>query len=345
VPLQAETLVDIGHESLIRQWRRLAGWVDDESRSAAIYQRLAGTAQLWQAGDAGLWGNPDLARATQWRERQKPTVAWALRYGSEADFDQAMRFLEASEVEWQRTSERTRREEQDRITREARDATRKRFTWWVSALAGLALLAAGVALRQWYVADEEATAATAAREQAEKDATAARSALEGVQQLVKSQLLASTNPGEAAALRDQAQTQLAYAQRIVDPTPSAQVAPAAPSARVYMQIQDEQQRVPARRIAEDLRKESFAVPGIERLQTGPTKFTEVRFFRRNEQPQAEKIVGLLQKAGVADVVSKYVPGFEDSKRIRAQHFEVWFASSAFQGPPRSSVATSQPPPG
>ena len=32
-PLDKHTLLDLSHESLIRQWRRLAGWVADEAKS------------------------------------------------------------------------------------------------------------------------------------------------------------------------------------------------------------------------------------------------------------------------------------------------------------------------
>jgi hypothetical protein len=81
VPLEPTTVLDIGHESLIRQWKRMTRWVDDESGSAAIYRRLCETAKLWKAGKAALWGTPDLENALAWRSRAHPTVAWAQRYG------------------------------------------------------------------------------------------------------------------------------------------------------------------------------------------------------------------------------------------------------------------------
>jgi hypothetical protein len=94
VPLEPQTTIDISHESLIRGWRRLRQWVEEEAESAHIYQRLAETAALHAQGKAGLWRDPDLAVALAWRERQRPTAAWAARYN--AAWPQATAFLEAS---------------------------------------------------------------------------------------------------------------------------------------------------------------------------------------------------------------------------------------------------------
>jgi WD40 repeat protein len=95
-----ETLLDIGHESLIRQWCQLSDWVEKEGRSALMYQRLKQTAQLWKNGDAALWRNPDLERHLQWERVQQPSAAWAIRYGSAEEFGLAMEFLRASERTW-----------------------------------------------------------------------------------------------------------------------------------------------------------------------------------------------------------------------------------------------------
>ena len=92
--LQAQTVVDISHESLMRVWERLKTWADQEAQSAHTYSRLAETAVLHQAGHAGLWQDPDLQIALNWREESKPNKVWAMRYHPE--FDEAISFLEAS---------------------------------------------------------------------------------------------------------------------------------------------------------------------------------------------------------------------------------------------------------
>lgn len=94
VSLGPESLIDISHESLIRGWERLRQWVNEEARSAQIYRRLAETAALHQEGRAGLWHDPDLALALNWREENRPNVVWAQHY--HPDFDGAMAFLTSS---------------------------------------------------------------------------------------------------------------------------------------------------------------------------------------------------------------------------------------------------------
>jgi len=94
-PLTAETLIDISHESLIRQWQRMKLWVEQEAQSAEIYRRLEQTALLHQKKQAELYRGLELARAVDWKKREKPSAAWASRYGQE--FDRAMRFLATSE--------------------------------------------------------------------------------------------------------------------------------------------------------------------------------------------------------------------------------------------------------
>ena len=91
-----ETWLDLSHETLLRQWDRLRGWVDDEAASAETYTRLAHWAERWEAGQAGLWGTPDLDLALAWKDRVRPTDGWAERYGG--DFPLAMRFLDASQA-------------------------------------------------------------------------------------------------------------------------------------------------------------------------------------------------------------------------------------------------------
>ena len=96
-----DPLVDISHESLIRQWTTLAGWVDEEAESLRIYRRLAESAELHAAGKAALYKEADLQVALDWQGRQRPNAAWAAR--SRADFKQVMDFLRLS-VQKQKTN-------------------------------------------------------------------------------------------------------------------------------------------------------------------------------------------------------------------------------------------------
>ncbi|HEX6046148.1 MAG TPA: hypothetical protein VFZ22_16770 [Pyrinomonadaceae bacterium] len=134
VELQSKSLIDISHESLIRGWARLKGWVDEEARSARIYLRVAETAVLWSEGGAGLWRDPDLQVALAWREKSKPNETWARRYHPQ--FPLAMSFLDKSVAE--RDADARREEE-----RRKREIRRTRLTALVFAIGCLASVIAG----------------------------------------------------------------------------------------------------------------------------------------------------------------------------------------------------------
>ena len=87
-------LLDISHESLIRQWTTLAAWVDEEAESARVYRRLAESAKLHAGGKAGYYRDADLQVALDWQIQQQPNAEWAGRYHPE--FGPAMGFLKQS---------------------------------------------------------------------------------------------------------------------------------------------------------------------------------------------------------------------------------------------------------
>ncbi|HEX6625806.1 MAG TPA: hypothetical protein VF064_18965, partial [Pyrinomonadaceae bacterium] len=80
VELNAESLIDISHESLIRNWERLSKWVDEEAQSARAYRRLAETAILYREGKEPPLQDPALQLALDWRDKTKPHKAWADHY-------------------------------------------------------------------------------------------------------------------------------------------------------------------------------------------------------------------------------------------------------------------------
>lgn len=96
IELKETTLIDISHESLIRIWRKLQRWVNEEAESASIYRRLSETSTLFSRNEAGLWRDPDLHIALRWRARNDPNKTWAERYSS--NFDGAIDFLDKSKV-------------------------------------------------------------------------------------------------------------------------------------------------------------------------------------------------------------------------------------------------------
>ncbi|HWE35931.1 MAG TPA: hypothetical protein VG406_05105 [Isosphaeraceae bacterium] len=95
VPLDAETRLDISHESLIRQWNRMRRWVRDEARSAEDYRQLERSARRWKANERGTLDTLELENALAWWRKDNPTAAWARRYGG--DFELARHYLEVSD--------------------------------------------------------------------------------------------------------------------------------------------------------------------------------------------------------------------------------------------------------
>jgi hypothetical protein len=161
VALEGDSVIDISHESLIRQWGRLRTWVEGEAESRATYLRLCEAAQLHRVGKAGLWGEPDLTYARQWQEREAPNAAWAERYGP--GFDDAGAFLRESEAahaaeleqehrraEAERMANRPRRwpkAQRQRADEQAAARIRQRRLSW--ALCALLTLAVGAAFYGW----------------------------------------------------------------------------------------------------------------------------------------------------------------------------------------------------
>lgn len=94
IGINPETTIDISHESIMRVWIRLRKWVEEENQSAQLYLRLSKSAELYQEGKTGLWVNPELQLALQWKEHNKPNATWAMRY--DPAFDRAITFLNYS---------------------------------------------------------------------------------------------------------------------------------------------------------------------------------------------------------------------------------------------------------
>jgi WD40 repeat protein/energy-coupling factor transporter ATP-binding protein EcfA2 len=122
-PLRRESLVDISHESLIRNWKQLRKWVNREADAANAYRRLVETAQLNEVRQWGTLTDLEVAYLVRWRNENQPNLVWASRYHqaftkdqkstpttSEAQavvrnkkiFDDAMGFLDKSQDECRR---------------------------------------------------------------------------------------------------------------------------------------------------------------------------------------------------------------------------------------------------
>jgi hypothetical protein len=172
--LDADSVIDISHESLMRVWERLRTWTREEAQSAQLYRRLAETAALHEAGLASLWRERELQLAESWYEEEKPTAVWAERY--QPGFEAAIAFLKASkerrnkeiaekeenrrqQVEHEKTLALAK-EQQLRLAVERQSA--QRMKWFASVSTGLLVLSlvAGIAaFRQRSIAQKQETIA------------------------------------------------------------------------------------------------------------------------------------------------------------------------------------------
>ncbi len=92
-----DKVIDISHESLIRQWNTLSKWVDEEGESATNYLQLAEATKMYKQKKKDFLTGSELQLLLEWRETSKPSAAWANRY--KEGFEECMEYLDASEGE------------------------------------------------------------------------------------------------------------------------------------------------------------------------------------------------------------------------------------------------------
>jgi hypothetical protein len=166
-----DLLIDISHEALIRRWERLTRWVDEEAASKRVYLDLVHAVSRKKA----LLHDSDLQGAIEWRNRVKPSAAWAERYAP--GFAAAMAYIEESEQEHAR-------EVQQEVTRRQESERARRLKWLLVGCA-LVVLALGVvawsAYRSGRAAANESEIARKARDEAELQRRRAEGAFELIQ--------------------------------------------------------------------------------------------------------------------------------------------------------------------
>ena len=88
--LTSDWEADITHESLMRQWKKLSGWVAEEADDADDYRFYS----LNAARDASALTERSLESAVRWLSKGH-NATWAARYGG--DFEATVRYIQRSE--------------------------------------------------------------------------------------------------------------------------------------------------------------------------------------------------------------------------------------------------------
>jgi len=207
--LNKDSLIDISHESLIRNWQRLKQWVDEEAQSARMYRRLAESAVLHQEGKAALWRDPDLQLALEWSEQNQPNQAWAQRYHPQ--FEMATAFLKRSEgarnaeAEREETARRRELQQAQALAEEQRKAAQRlRLVLALLTVFLVAAIFAVFAFTQRQMAMQDATIAES--ERAKSDSLAkAFAALYGEADSLQQIAMASADSAQIARLEAEKQ--------------------------------------------------------------------------------------------------------------------------------------------
>ncbi|MEM7742891.1 MAG: hypothetical protein AAF409_04190 [Pseudomonadota bacterium] len=127
-PVISDTVIDISHESLIRQWSRMSAWVEAEARAARDWIRLESYQRRYAQGLEELLSGRALATLSNWWQDEAPRPEWAARYirideetragfrGAEDErtqveqrFQEVAAYLKDSEAEEEREKDRKRR--------------------------------------------------------------------------------------------------------------------------------------------------------------------------------------------------------------------------------------------
>ncbi len=148
-----DKIIDISHESLIRQWNTLSQWVEEEAKSVANYTQLAVAAKLYKLKRRDFLQGTELQIALEWKEAFQPSAVWANRYRQ--GFNEAMEYLNKSKaIRDKEEAERIRKEieENERKKkeeeREKQDKARKRKILVLSIIMVILLGLAGFSLWQ-----------------------------------------------------------------------------------------------------------------------------------------------------------------------------------------------------
>ena len=130
--LSEGSVVDLSHEALMRQWKRLSRWVAAEFRRSTDYRRWAERAIESAGQRGGLLEGAALARAMEWLTADarsgegvwKPEAAWAARYALSDDpqeFAQTVAFIQESAAQARKKLD----EERHRAERERQQAVER----------------------------------------------------------------------------------------------------------------------------------------------------------------------------------------------------------------------------
>lgn len=320
--IDADSVIDISHESLMRVWMRLRQWGDEEAQSARVLRRIAKTAELHAAGQANLLRNPELQLAIDWRCRQRPTPAWASRY--HPALDAALDLIDCSQARFEfEQAEAARRQAEETELKAQVERTRRQRKLILATTVAALLVASGFGYLYQKAVDAQRIAQQERIEARASEARALAAKAEAEEALIRARRWADQ--------RDAVQNQLDAALAAAPPMlgPFTALTPQQPV--VYLQTPAGQSRDAAVALQNRLLSAGYKAPGIEGVQAAPRRF-ELRYFHDDDKPGAQRLGEQIREWEFPAIQVVRTPGFET--RSPKQQYEIWFpASTGVSSPP------------
>jgi hypothetical protein len=290
--LGEDSVIDIAHEALIRQWTRLRGWVEHEADVESRVERLEAVAAEWDQGQRRL--NSLLYRGSV----LKAAEHWKLKFRAGGP---AIPFLEAS---------------------------RRAEIWsevWRNGLLVLApislccVIALGVVMHANSDNERERRAAKAAEQ-------AARAAELEQRKIADEYAAAVRELKRQIDYQDSLKTlAVAAAQNPQSPTP-APIIRAIGAKRVYLQYGGSNQAGLANEVKKALIQQHYAVPDFESVGSRAPKQTEVHYFNPQDNHDATAIASVLGGVIAGSVEAKQATN--QNNVVPRGQFEVWLGTDS-----------------
>jgi hypothetical protein len=214
-PIDAETLIDVSHEALIRHWKKIAdpetGWLQKEFRDGLLWQALRVQAESFLANPANLLSEATTEARGAWLVGRNE--AWARRYGGM--WPEVEKLIDASRDEIKRRQEQDKKQKEDaeNLRLQLERGARIRVYIWLAIAASIAMMAlAGFASYQWrtaVVAKQEEETAKLKAEGQKQIADAERSKAEAA----RGEAEAARQTAVAEKLKAEDQRRIADAER------------------------------------------------------------------------------------------------------------------------------------
>ena len=183
-PIEDSTVIDISHESLIRQWGLLTNWFEEEREAGLAWHQLSLQQESFAQGRADLLSGLTLANFSEFWTKEQPTAVWAERHGG--NFGAIEKFYHESV-----TQDEYERAEEER--KQQRETNRLR-----GFLAGAVVLAA-IATAGGIYGQNEATKAKKAELDAERALAIAEDANEKQKKAISGQQIAVIKANRSAS--------------------------------------------------------------------------------------------------------------------------------------------------